>query len=493
MREPLIGYPIGGIQKSSFTIRDNLLYFVTLLESLISKVKSANWTIHLKEKCNMNAFKGKAPENGSQESHDHVFQRQATGESVAPFVDQRPEAVAQRKRQEAANNSPQNLQLKAIQAKANPGAGQAAPIQRKTKRGGEGHDQHATVREGDPGQMIINYVWIGDGELGELEKFNIYSWLALGHKVNIFFYHFKLETPNDISGLGLDVNGKNLELINMREVLDKDSVHDMEEEERDTDFRNHAPEKLMTDTRNLMKDWFTVSPEEVPKASKRDHIYNLVDLTKSYIGATRRGIVLDMKVGPSPHLQDYAPAFQEKFVSATRGGNTFGPPENFMMGTMQEGQDLRQKYAHRFNRNASQLDKDTDSLLKEKKVGKHFNSITSYHGRATLGTKNWLNVAEEAPDGTKIDRKGRLNDDYAVEEPGAIGHGPFRVFKDPSDQTNKSNSIKTDPAYVKELAGKSLKEMPAIEEGETENGNYRMLQEAQNQYAKKWKHELANE
>ena len=53
----------------------------------------------------------------------------------AGFMDNRPEAVAQRQMQAGANASPQVAQLRTVQAAANGGGANAAPIQRQEESG----------------------------------------------------------------------------------------------------------------------------------------------------------------------------------------------------------------------------------------------------------------------------------------------------------------------------------------------------------------------
>jgi hypothetical protein len=67
----------------------------------------------------MNTHADKSQENKSQSVSNEVAQKQGGAESTFQFVDNRPEAVAQRKLQEMANNSPRALQLKAFQEMAN--------------------------------------------------------------------------------------------------------------------------------------------------------------------------------------------------------------------------------------------------------------------------------------------------------------------------------------------------------------------------------------
>jgi hypothetical protein len=67
----------------------------------------------------MNTHTDKTQENKSQSVSAAGSQVQSGGESTFQFVDNRPEAIAQRKLQEMANNSPQVSQLRAFQGMAN--------------------------------------------------------------------------------------------------------------------------------------------------------------------------------------------------------------------------------------------------------------------------------------------------------------------------------------------------------------------------------------
>jgi hypothetical protein len=79
----------------------------------------------------MNTHADETQENKSQTVTAEASQIQSGGESTFQFVDNRPEAIAQRKLQEMANNSPQVSQLRAFQAMANnsPQAKQTAQLQ----------------------------------------------------------------------------------------------------------------------------------------------------------------------------------------------------------------------------------------------------------------------------------------------------------------------------------------------------------------------------
>jgi hypothetical protein len=79
----------------------------------------------------MNTHADKTQENKIQSVANTVAQKQSGGESTFQFVDNRPEAVAQRKLQEMANNNPRAMQLKAFQDMANAFGSKQQPIQRK--------------------------------------------------------------------------------------------------------------------------------------------------------------------------------------------------------------------------------------------------------------------------------------------------------------------------------------------------------------------------
>jgi hypothetical protein len=62
----------------------------------------------------MNTHADKTQENKSQAVSAVDSQMQSSGVATFQFADNRPEAIAQRKLQEMANNSPQVSQLKAF-------------------------------------------------------------------------------------------------------------------------------------------------------------------------------------------------------------------------------------------------------------------------------------------------------------------------------------------------------------------------------------------
>ena len=79
----------------------------------------------------MNTHADKTQENESQSVSSDNSQIQIDGESTFQFEDKRPEAIAQRKLQEMANNSPKVSQLRTFQEMANnsPQVKQTAQLQ----------------------------------------------------------------------------------------------------------------------------------------------------------------------------------------------------------------------------------------------------------------------------------------------------------------------------------------------------------------------------
>jgi hypothetical protein len=67
----------------------------------------------------MNTHADKKSENKSQSVANSLTKLESNGKSTFQFVDNRPEAIAQRRLQEMANNSPRALQLRALQEMAN--------------------------------------------------------------------------------------------------------------------------------------------------------------------------------------------------------------------------------------------------------------------------------------------------------------------------------------------------------------------------------------
>ena len=101
----------------------------------------------------MNTHADKTQENKSQTVANDKTQQQSSGESSFQFVDNRPEAIVQRKLQEMANNSPQVSQLRAYQDMANnsPQAKQAAQLQTMVDNNSVQKEQPIQKKENNTG------------------------------------------------------------------------------------------------------------------------------------------------------------------------------------------------------------------------------------------------------------------------------------------------------------------------------------------------------
>jgi hypothetical protein len=266
----------------------------------------------------------------------------------------------------------------------------------------------------DGDAMRVNYVWYGDNAFGPLEKFNVYSWKALGHDVTIYAHKWD-SSAHTLSSLGLAGNG--IEVKNISTIIGKDDPKDKR--------------AVLAAAREVLTAWIAATNGAKPPEPNKDksHLYNMIDITKSYIGGTRKGIVLDTKVGPSPHLGAYLAVFDQKFVSYSRGRNTAGRPENQCIGTGNDG--LRTKYAAKFDEKI----RGVLESYKTQPTGAWFNALTGFHGDGFKAAAPNIDVAEMAPGG------GDVGNQYVVTEPGGPSHGPFRVFKHKNDQSNTGVSF----------------------------------------------------
>ncbi|MCE9672207.1 hypothetical protein LY474_30820 [Myxococcus stipitatus] len=300
---------------------------------------------------------------------------------------------------------------------------------------------------------IINYIWLGERSLGALELFNVYSWKLVGCDVAIYTFHWGNGRAHDAQSLGLSQDD-GVDVHDMHAILEADaSVNDGDD-----------PRKICADMREVLSSWYSrvwSSGLDGAEDKRQDQIFNMVDLTKSYIGATRLGIVLDFKVGPSPHLGLYSEAFTQKFISYTRGslmvGGASGAPENQCIGTMHAEGTIRRDYAKLFSAKFKLGVDDFKTGFNLKK----YDLFTTYHARSFMQLKkDALNVTLKGPDGLPMSPM------YDVEEiADEKGHGPFRVFKRAGDQTNQSGGVKTTPSEVKALAKHVLDHETANFEG----------------------------
>lgn len=327
--------------------------------------------------------------------------------------------------------------------------------------------------------VTINYVWMGKGPLGPLERFNIYSWRCLGYNVAIYTFHFTRGQAFTFSSLGLSL-GERVQSTGP-EHDDLAVVHDaglflydmptlLREDEYEDDGSGNDPRRLCREMRRLLATLYDVAQHgstgvdavDLDPDYRRDQIFNVVDLTKSYLGATRRGLTMDFKVGPSPHLAEYEPCFDTKFISFKRGNLVVGnAPENQCLGTNQAANTIRCNYATHFNKwvagwsaSPSVVIPAAATGILQTPRGKHYDKITLTHAKFFTSfqyRRDCLNVTVQAPDGTDIMQRYRFRG-IADES----GQGPFRVFKKATDQTNQSSGEKTTPFDVKHIAAEVM-------------------------------------
>jgi hypothetical protein len=306
---------------------------------------------------------------------------------------------------------------------------------------------HQPVSRGGK-RIIVNFVSLGPSRLDDVSRFNIYSWRALGHAVNIFTHSLTWTSdaratfaPKRHAELGLEEGDAT--------VVDLSGVIPIA---RDGE--------VVTDAPSLLSAWLRRAPVGEPP---RQYIFNVGDVVKSYVGGMHQGITMDLKVGPSLHLQDYADDFETQFISYSRGGQSSGPVENQSMGTMQDGGALRDAYRTAFDTRVRGL-AGTDPVNDV-----NFNLITGYHGAAWNATGAGRDVAKDLPVTDQRDTvgpkpkgfgptvqqrqkkydedvSGRMSSQFGVDEIGDPGTGPFRVFKKATDQTNKSGNVPTTDA-----------------------------------------------
>lgn len=282
--------------------------------------------------------------------------------------------------------------------------------------------------------LSVNFVWIGPGGLGWLEKLIIYSWRAWGCEVNLFTHRTGTNDGHDEGSLGLEPNSCNI--YDLPTIMGEDEDLSMGSK-----------------TRAVLTVWFTKNPPAW-NSGGREQIFNMVDLSKSYIGMTRVGIVFDMKVGPSPHVKKYVDSkvFHECFVTYKRARVV----ENQCMGSMMklDKDNAREKYGKGF-----------ESALFTKSVA-HGDLNPSSMGISIA--KKWFPVATDshkkacgnkskfATTGDLAGLRGRWFDigpygkarhardlhiaDAKFEGIDGEDYGPIRIFKREWDQTNKSSN-----------------------------------------------------
>jgi hypothetical protein len=277
--------------------------------------------------------------------------------------------------------------------------------------------------------LIINFVWVGPKALGWLELFMIYTWRMYNCEVNLYTHRGR-DSIHDESSLGLPPNICNV--FDLQTVLHTDG---QSIKLRMTEFEV---------IREVLNSWFGREILDWELGGK-EQIFNMVDLTKSYIASTCRGVVLDLKIAPTLHLGKYveANAFEDYFVSYVRKGTM----ENQCMGSMNESSELRRKYGTRFIKwllpsqdEVMEFQRDYNTAL--------FGKITSAHIKSlALGwKKDFMDIGKNG--------KKQHKDQLYISNADCIGianeksYGPLRIFKRESDQTNSNPSERTTPQEV---------------------------------------------
>lgn len=386
---------------------------------------------------------GLRPEVAASSVMDAVAERPEPQSSPALQVDSLASAM------EMVSEVSHQKALEAVQSEMPPEKPMAIPERRPALHEEKKEAIEDGPREGAGKPVIVNYIWIGDAQIDAVGKFNVYAWRSLGHVVNI--YNQRLDgTKPSAAGLGLEAGDANV--IDLADHLKGDL--DMQEEEGSLGSKMRGAHEVLT-------GWIGHAERQTARREKLtvEHRFNMVDMAKSYIGATQRGIVLDLKVGPSAHLEKFGESFATKFISYGRGGKSSAEVENQSMGTMQQLDHLRHIYADRFQ--MALADNWKMGFPKEQWIARpeerFFGTLTSIHGRAFMPTAKkgqfgplGMNVSSAVPE-------GELAGNLKVSEPSSAGQGPFRVMKSAQDQTWQlsgvgSSKSATRPGEVRALA-----------------------------------------
>lgn len=271
--------------------------------------------------------------------------------------------------------------------------------------------------------LTINFVWIGDKRLGWLECFVIYAWRLWGCEVNIFTHYPNSDRTHDHESLGLPPNVVN--------VFDLPTVV--------------AHGERLPGTREVLGVWFHTHMPEWNEGGQR-LTFNMADLCKSYLAATTRGIVMDLKIGPSPHIKRYVDSgiFSSTFIGCRRVGTI----ENQLMGSMSDDDTQRTTYGIGFETALFQKNMVTD--LTGNPFGEWFPQATAAHNRAmgagkfalAQGLKGaWFDIGKYGRNahGETLRIFDAHFEGIAREE----DFGAVRIFKREDDQSNKFGGVRT--------------------------------------------------
>ncbi len=266
--------------------------------------------------------------------------------------------------------------------------------------------------------LAINFVWIGQNKLGWLECFMIYSWKLWGCGVNVFTHYPNSEKKHDHESLGLPPNI--VKVFDLPEMV--------------------AVDVGLPETRGVLARWFATAMPKWDQGGKQ-LTFNMADLSKSFLAATTKGIVMDLKIGPSPHIKRYVDTgiFSSAFIGCKRVSTI----ENQLMGSMSDDNTKRTTYGNAFE--SFLFDKKKPPEFKAKPGDEWFPYATLAHGRA-MGNVNtpqglkgdWFDIGKYG----KQKHLEQLRISHAEFE-GIAGEkeaGAVRVFKREMDQSNKFNN-----------------------------------------------------
>lgn len=271
--------------------------------------------------------------------------------------------------------------------------------------------------------LTINFVWVGQKKLGWLECFMIYAWRLWGCSVNVFTHYPNSDKTHDHESLGLPPH-----------VVE---VHDLPSLIEDGE--------TLPKVREVLAAWFDT---RMPAWSEGGQLltFNTVDLCKSFLAATQRGIVMDLKIGPSPHIKRYVDTgiFGASFIGCKRVGTI----ENQLMGSMNEDDADRATYGEGFE--TALFAKRIVSEVKGSPFGEWFPQATAAHNRAMGAGKfslpeglrgSWFDIGKygKKAHGTRLNIHDADFVGIAKEE----DFGPVRIFKREDDQTNKFGGKRT--------------------------------------------------
>ncbi|RYE91150.1 MAG: hypothetical protein EOO75_09165 [Myxococcales bacterium] len=262
----------------------------------------------------------------------------------------------------------------------------------------------------------IHFVWIGQDALGPLGVFNILSWLSVGWSVTVTAHPCEAQASRRLFRSIQDPAVARL-------VAGAVSVRALGELIGDPARRRVMPRTCGAIGELLGRD--------IPRVG-----YAIGDLTKPLIAGTERGVVLDLKIGPSPHIAAFPAEPFGDFVSTSRRGALV---ENQCMGSFDLGRSGA--YGAEFDRKIN-----LDSIRGGASGEVIFPGLTAAHTGAFGKIRG--RVVNEVADAQRTwvfrELYRRLLDhdvDASIrslrtgspagawEGPVVNGHGPFRVYQ----------------------------------------------------------------